>query len=90
MQKRWLPWACSPRRSATFAENLKLKGTGLCLRALDMGSFLPFEFSLDDNGRFAEEDVAGLLRMKDLLLQSSDAQILRHAARFLGQAPAEP
>jgi len=57
---------------------------------LKMGSFLPYEFSLDENGQFTEEDVAGLLRMKDWLLQSSDEQILRRTADFLGEAPAEP
>lgn len=55
-------------------------------RALNIGSFLPYEFSIDEDGKFSREDWLGMGRIEDMVIQSSEEELRREVAKFLSSA----
>jgi len=56
-------------------------------RRLNVGSFLPYQFSLDDDTRISEEDCSRILEMDAVVTEASTAEIERAVYRFLLTPP---
>lgn len=55
-------------------------------RALNIGSFLPYEFSVGEDGKFSREDWLGMSQIEDMVIQSSEEELRREVAKFLSSA----
>lgn len=51
--------------------------------ALNIGSFLPYEFTLDKNGKFAKEDYFRIRQVEELVTHSSAEEVFFEIQRFL-------
>lgn len=66
-------------------EDLHYHG-GYETRALNVGSFLPYEFTIDEDGKFGREEWLGIGRIEDTVIQSSEEDVRREVGKFLSSA----
>ena len=56
-------------------------------RALNLGSFLPYEFSLDEASQIGKDIYSSLREVEDLLIPASEEYVIRALDEFLSVAP---
>jgi hypothetical protein len=54
-------------------------------RMLNVGSFLPYEFTPNEDDKFGREEYLGLIQLNDMVTQSSEDEIRRQIEKFLSR-----